>query len=453
MLANTAVTLRIRSDSQEADFLAAYCQILEIPALIAIHNGRLVAHLRAGTEFEEMEHTLSLTLSQDIAHTSSSSTTRSTVSVDDTNGRRSEFRHAPESLNHEQQPRPAAESENTHGVDPVSAAGPSLQDSGPIPSPSIMQQMMEERRRRLEIDKATKEAAETEKRKSIAQARREAAGTTSVTTVSKQSRYAQEQRKRQQEAKADKDRILREIENNKVERKEREEQRRALAKAKAVEILSPESAEASIDQIVAKNWTPDAQLRSCSLQIRLFNGATLRGRFASGQTISKDIRSWIASQRTDGDTPFTLKQILSPLPNRTITISEEQESLQCLGLLPSATLVMVPINGYVGAYNSHPGILSKAMAAGYNTAWAGGEMFRDVMETFLGFGRAASNDQDSVAEEQRQQGPSIKARTASVEGPKFRTLRRHGDADDDHHLYNGNQVLYGLTYSVGSSTL
>ncbi|KAI4193262.1 MAG: hypothetical protein LQ350_008398 [Teloschistes chrysophthalmus] len=304
-----------------------------------------------------------------------------------------------------------------------------------------MQQMMEERRRRLEIDKATKDAADAEKRKSIAQARREAAGAVSVNTVSKQSHYAQEQRKRQQEAKAEKDRILREIENNKEERKEREKQRRALAKAKAEEILNPESAEASVDQIVPKNWTAATQLRSCSLQIRLFNGATIREKFASGQTISKDVRTWIASQRTDGDTPFTLKQILSPLPNRTITISEEQESLQCLGLLPSATLVMVPIKGYVGAYDSDQGIVGKAMSVGYNTAWAGGKLLKDVMETFLGFGRAASNDQDPAAEEQRRQPrPFTKARTISAEGPKFRTLRRDGDADEDHHLYNGNQV-------------
>lgn len=349
--------------------------------------------------------------------------------------------HAPESLNHEHQSRPAAAPENTYGVDPASAAGLSLQDSGHSPSPSTMQQMMEERRRRLEIDKATKDAADAEKRKSIAQARREAAGAVSVNTVSKQSHYAQEQRKRQQEAKAEKDRILREIENNKEERKEREKQRRALAKAKAEEILNPESAEASVDQIVPKNWTAATQLRSCSLQIRLFNGATIREKFASGQTISKDVRTWIASQRTDGDTPFTLKQILSPLPNRTITISEEQESLQCLGLLPSATLVMVPIKGYVGAYDSDQGIVGKAMSVGYNTAWAGGKLLKDVMETFLGFGRAASNDQDPAAEEQRRQPrPFTKARTISAEGPKFRTLRRDGDADEDHHLYNGNQV-------------
>ncbi|KAL8664508.1 MAG: hypothetical protein Q9202_003058 [Teloschistes flavicans] len=457
-MADRAVTLRILSGSQEADFLAAYCPILEIPALIVIQlahdmrnrfrlgltdtglnrNGGLVAHLRAGIGFEEFERSVSETLSQDVAHTSGNSPIESMVPVDETNGG-SEVHHGPESWNHERQSEPAAALENTTSSDPASSESPSLQDSGPNPSPSTIQQMMEDRRRRLEIDKATKDAAEAEKRKIIAQARREAAGAAPATTISRQSQYAHEQRKRQQEAKAEKKRILREIENNKTERKEREAQRRALAKAEAVETLNQGSAEFPIDQIIPKSWNPDTQLRSCSLQVRLFNGATIRGKFASGQTVSNDIRTWIASQRTDGDTPFTLKQILSPLPNRIITISEEQESLQSLEFLPSATLVMVPIKGYTDAFDNDSGIVGRAMSVGYNAASAGGKMLKDVVGTFLGFGRAASNDEDPVAEEEGHS--STNPQTANgVEGLKFRTLRRQGDRDEDHQLYNGNQV-------------
>ena len=51
----------------------------------------------------------------------------------------------------------------------------------------------------------------------------------------KQATYAAQQRKRQQEAKLERDRILQQIEHDKAERKEKEEQRKALARAELEE--------------------------------------------------------------------------------------------------------------------------------------------------------------------------------------------------------------------------
>ncbi|KAL8690602.1 MAG: hypothetical protein Q9218_003987 [Villophora microphyllina] len=411
-------------------------------------NGQLVTHLRAGIEFEEFANSVFETLSRDVDQTSGDRSSKSAVQLDGSNERQSEtlsgahVQHIPNPRYQRRQSGPAAAPSNTLDSRPPTVESSPLQDRDTSSSSSTMQQVMEDRRLRLEADKAKKDAAEAEKRKAVVQARREAAGTASGTATSKKSQYAQEQRKRKQEAKAEKERILLEIENNKAERKEREAQRRALAKAEAAEALDPGSAEGSVDQNVPKNWASDTELQSCSLQIRLFDGSTIRGRFASGQTVSKDIRTWIASQRTDGDTPFTLKQILSPLPNRTITISEEEESLQSLGFLPSATLVMVPIQGYTGAYNSGLGVMSRAMSVGYDAASAGGNMLKGVLGTFLGFGRAASSDQEPVTEEQQPNSTSaVNPRTTNnAEGIKFRTLRGQGEGDNDHQLYNGNQV-------------
>jgi hypothetical protein len=49
-----------------------------------------------------------------------------------------------------------------------------------------------------------------------------------------------------------------------------------------------------------------------------------------------DMYQWIDEQRTD-DTPYVFKQILSPLPNRNISITEEVMDVKSLGLMPSAT--------------------------------------------------------------------------------------------------------------------
>ncbi|KAL8925610.1 MAG: hypothetical protein Q9172_002180 [Xanthocarpia lactea] len=295
-----------------------------------------------------------------------------------------------------------------------------------------LQQVMEDRRKRLDVDKAAKDAAEKEKRTKIAQARREAADPSSSAPgdpVSNQSLYAQQQRKRKLEAKAERERILKEIENDKAARKEREAQRRALARAEAADA---EKDTKPIDVKPPRNWAASAQ--RCSLQIRLFNGVTIREKFAPQQTLSKDIRPWITEQRTDGDSPYTLKQIVTPLPSRTITISEEEQSLQSLGLMPSATLVMVPIQGYTNAYNNDQGIVGKAVSLGYNAASAGGNMVLGTLGTVLGFGRATTGHEDTGG---REDSNAMSGAGATSEGTRFRTLRQKEDTD--HQLYNGNQ--------------
>lgn len=281
---------------------------------------------------------------------------------------------------------------------------------------------MEDRRRRLEADKAAKDAAEKEKKNAAVQARRDAASAAPGAPVSNQSLYAQEQRKRKKEAKEERERILRVIETDKAERKEKEAQRRALARAEAEasQAIDADKASESHDHGAPRKWGP----QQCSLQVRLFDGTTIRRKFEPGQSLGNAVREWIAELRTDGDTPFTLKQILTPLPNRTITISEEEESLQSLGLLPSATLVMLPIQGYTGAYATDQGIVGKAVSVGYNAASAGGSLFKGALGTVLGFGRPAANTQETRAEGLNRNDSS----------------HRETHPSKDHQLYNGNQV-------------
>ncbi|KAL8954258.1 MAG: hypothetical protein Q9183_007235, partial [Haloplaca sp. 2 TL-2023] len=150
--------------------------------------------------------------------------------------------------------------------------------------------------------------------------------------------------------------------------------------------------------------------------------------------------------RTDGDTPFTFKQIVSPLPNKTITISEEEESLRSLGLLPNATLVMVPIQGYTGAYtNTEQGVLGRAASVGYSAAFAGGGMIRDALGTFLGFGRATAPSASTETQASGADNGVTEQAGSRGDGVKFRTLRRPGEGEREHQLYNGNQVRVFVT--------
>lgn len=302
------------------------------------------------------------------------------------------------------------------------------------PSQAV-QNLLAERRRRLEVDQKEKEAAESADRKAKADARQAAIMTDPNSAKAKQATYAAQQRKRQQEAKLERERILQQIEHDKAERKEKEEQRKALARA---EVQEKDDSALADEQLKNESSRPrPTRSKECAIQVRMFDGSNIRHKFSSEATLRTDVRAWIDKERLDGDIPYTFKQILTPLPNRTLSISDEEESLQSLGLTPSATLVMVPVQGYTDAYD-HQGLVSRGASTGYSIVSGGAGMIAGALKTVLGFGQATGRpnevqENETVgdrAPETRGAGPSI----------NIRTLRDQRDGLDAHQLYNGNQV-------------
>ena len=277
--------------------------------------------------------------------------------------------------------------------------------------------------------------------------------------------YAQQQRKRQQEAKAERERILKVIENDKLERREREERRKALAKAEAeAEANAEREAEENDDdgvgglanQQLAKestqSTTQHTPSRQCAVQVRLFDGGTIRSRFSFDATLRSNVRPWIDTHRSDGQIPYTFKQILAPQPNRAISISEEEESLQSLGLVPSATLVMLPVQGYTAAYASEAGLLSRGVSAAYNVVSGGVGLVTGTLGTFLGVGVGGSpSPSASNPDANKQSAPHATSSSRPTDagttnaGIRVRTLRDQRDDRDERQFYNGNQVCCLLT--------
>ena len=299
---------------------------------------------------------------------------------------------------------------------------------------STVQDLFEDRRRRLEVDKTAKESAEKAERIAKAQARREAIDIAPESAKAKQAGFAQQQRKRQQEAKLERERILKEIENDKIARREREERRKALAISEGE---GNDGAEGLVDRQLWSEMTAPGSISSedCAMQVRLFDGSTIRSRFPSNQTLRTHVRDWVDGQRSDGDSPYTFRQILAPMPNRAITISEEDESLQSLDLTPSATLVMVPVQGYIPAYAAGPGLVSRGILTSYNALSAGARTVTGALGTFLGVGQPAA-----TTLEQGTQGNSGAVARDSGQGVNIRTLRDQREGQDDQQFYNGNHV-------------
>ena len=299
---------------------------------------------------------------------------------------------------------------------------------------SDVQNLFQDRRRRLGAEKQEKEDDEKAKRKAKTESSQQAIEVAPGSVKAKQADYAQQRRKRLLEQKLEHERIMRQIIDDKNARKENEARRKALAKAKAE---AYDGADGLIDQQLSDevHKANTIILGTCALQVRLFDGSTVRKGFMPHDTLRTHVRAWIDEQGPDGDLPYTLKQILTPLPNRTFNISAEDESLASLGLTPNATLVKVPVPGYTLAYTANQGLISRGVSAGYNAILVGVNLITGIIGTTLGIGQptppaAVGSGEGAVTREPH----------ATKVGVHVNSLQTPQEHRHQHQLYNGNQV-------------
>ncbi|KAG0650239.1 ubx domain-containing 7 [Hyphodiscus hymeniophilus] len=381
-LSNQAVVLRLVAGSQEAGYLAAIYPLPKIPTLVIIKDGDLKEYIASGVTKEEFFRRLSV-----IFQISPSSGTSSSNAIAAVATRESQ------TVRPSQAPAPSA--------DPVASRQPESTD---------IQAMLAERASRLEVDKKEKEAAEKAQRKAEAKARKAAQEEGPIDTQRSADRsYASMQKKRQQDARAERERILKRVEDDKAERRERDARRKAEAKAIAdaeKEGREPVASSVRVPSMSANKTT------HCALQIRLFDGSTIRSRFPSDGSLRADVRPWIDEQQA-GDTPYTFKHVLSPLPNKNISISDEEQSLYSQGLAPSATLILVAVQGYTSAYEGSGGIVSRVASGGYGLVSSGVGLITGVFGSLLG-GSGAAPTQERPAD------PALPTTSPAID---FRTLR------------------------------
>ena len=199
-------------------------------------NGRVLLCLGAGLEKSQFKQSILQTLARLLSgseHTDdpvNHSTAESVVSLGTTLAEHD----AASTTNGCENPQSASTTQAMVSAPDSSTTSAETSSTGSTMPPSIstrIQDMLAERRQRLEKIKEDKEAAEKAERKAKAEARRHATDAEPSSTKGQQAVYAQKQRKKKQEAKAERERILKDIENNRAERKEKEEFKKALTKA------------------------------------------------------------------------------------------------------------------------------------------------------------------------------------------------------------------------------
>ncbi|KAF2150433.1 hypothetical protein K461DRAFT_269889 [Myriangium duriaei CBS 260.36] len=118
---------------------------------------------------------------------------------------------------------------------------------------------------------------------------------------------------------------------------------------------------------LATDIASPAPANFCSLHIRLFDGSSIRSKFNADATLSTSVRTFV-SANSSTDAPYNFRLMDMPRQNRTIEISEENQTLRELGLCPNATLVLVPVRDFIDAYQSNgaTGVVQKGVSLGVN---------------------------------------------------------------------------------------
>ena len=255
--------------------------------------------------------------------------------------------------------------------------------------------------------------------------------------------YIRLQKQREQTQRDERERIKAQIKADREERRRQEEIRKMNENAG-----NATSATGVSDSEAGGANTKKTDVR---IQVRTFDGSTLRTTLPLTSTINEDVRPWIDGN-TDGNVPYSLKIILAPLPNKSIEASEEEYSLSDLGIKGSCTMVMVPVKGYVESYtgNTPTGLIGNAMSGGYGLISGTAGAVLGGVRTFLGIGAAAPHGQgqgqtvDNVAGSAR--GEQTVGQGQAQRSMRVRTLadQRVDDRErrGDQQFYNGNALNF-----------
>ncbi|EPE24307.1 Ubiquitin-like protein [Glarea lozoyensis ATCC 20868] len=395
LLSSQTVLLRLIAGSQEALYLAAIFPIPKTPTLVIIKNGELKEYLASGTSKEDFLRRVGVAFQSSVPETPS----RIAAAL--------------------RGPLPGA-------VDSIPAAAPVVDQPStsafttqPSSQPQAKPKSSGERKEQKPASSGKGKSKELPITSKLAPE-------SSANKVA-DTKYALQRKKEQKDARAERDRILARVEADKTARKREAELR---AQARVREAVSSQAAGKSSSGPIAQK-----QLHAeCAVQVRLFDGSSIRERFPSGSSLRAHVRPWVDSKQ-ELDFPYNFKLILTPLPNRDISLSEEEQDLQSLGLTPSATLILVPIKEFTSAYEGGPmGLVYRGASAGYgllagSLSWVAGTVGGVL-------GSTPSNEPPEATAE------TLASATIPRPGRvNIRTLRDQQPREDQ-QFYNGNALNF-----------
>ena len=237
------------------------------------------------------------------------------------------------------------------------------------------------------------------------------------------------QREREKRERDERERIKALIRHDHSERRHAEELRKMSTGSQKQPAVSP----------APPAQAPPTRIKSSEIrvQVRTFDGGSLRSSFSRYATIAGQIRPWIDSV-AESDMPYTLKLILTPMPNRTIEAAEEDVALADLEITASCTLVMVPVRHFTESYGpSVSGTIGSAVTGTFGYLTGSIYSLASGIGTVIGYPAQPPTQPSTGIDEgdpKRSERHSIRVRTLADQRQESRS--------NDQQFYNGNQLNF-----------
>ncbi|KAL9488274.1 hypothetical protein ACSS6W_000551 [Trichoderma asperelloides] len=432
LIETQAVALRLLADSDEAGYLSQIFPLPKTPTVVIMKHGELKEYIAAGTSKEDfLRRVLVAFNAAPPAPAPASSLPSPAASPTSSPTRLSAPVPAPAPASHStsNSPSPSPSPPSQAQIPPTTAQAAAQSE--------IVSRILAERAAKLQAQKEDAERRAKEERikaQEKAKAEAQAGADTSGARVHKQ---AEELKKKRQAEQEERRRILKRIEDDREERRMRAE---AKEKQKIDNQKIGDVAASLVNSKQSKLPSTTKVSEMASIQVRLFDGSTIRSRFKTASPL-KEVRRWVDENKGENKSPYTFKQVLTPAPNKNIDSTEEHKSLGELGLVPSSTMVLIPVQNYSTAY---PG--EKLQDS----------FFSRFLRTILGFfvwilslvGLAGGEQREEAPSNReggsrRERGLDAAARAASEERRRrVRGLQNLADRQRDHQLYNGNSLNF-----------
>jgi hypothetical protein len=392
LLVQKTVLLRIQAGSTEAGQLGQFCKLESIPTLVVIHNGRLVLQLESDATQNDFINAL----------------------------------------------------RKIFGANPIPITSPAQASTPPATTPDPPRAQAIAANEHDDLYGSPPPTAKAKGKQKATAAPASNTVTPSVTAVQQAARDALRKKKRDEAEELA--RVKARIEADRVERK-------AQAEARKVERERERNKEVqSQSQSQTTTSTRGSQAKTVNLQVRLFDGATIRSSFPRTATLQGEVRKWVDEEfgKLAADDPnvnnkqlppYFFRHILAPQPSRELSAGDESQSLGDIDLAPSATLVLVPVKGYTEAYSASGGGV-----VGTATGLVGGAF--GLLSSTVGFvgstlGSVFGSAPAAEAPGQATGGGSAPQQPASSDAAaiRVRTLAdQRAREPTNQQFYNGNQV-------------
>lgn len=426
LIETQAVALRLIADSEEAGYLSQIFPLPKTPTVVIMKHGELKEYIAAGTSKDDFVRRVLVVFNAAPPAAASSSLPSPTSSPSSSPTRLSAPVPAPAPAS-VLAPAPAAAAAAGAATTTSSSQAPSASVQAAAQS-EIVNRILAERAAKLKAKKQEAEQRAKEERAKAQEKAKAEAQAGADTDGARVHQQAEELKKKRQVELEERRRILKRIEDDR-------EERRMRASAKEQQrIESQKAGDAAASVVDTKQSKLPSSKRvpeMASIQVRLFDGSTIRSRFKTESPL-KEVRRWVDENRGESRAPYTFKQVLTPLPNKNIDATEENKGLGELGLIPSSTLVLIPVQKYASAYSAE--VRKESFFSRF---------FRLILGFFTWLlslvGLAGEQSETAGEREQgRDRGPDATARTASEE--RNRRVRGLQNLPRDHQLYNGNSV-------------